>query len=262
MMKRSEIRKRKQKSKRKKYGIIIGILIIVFIAINSINGNENNKNAISHDSTEKKHGKFFKKKMKKESQDVNKDKPKKKAIKKKIIEKKVTEKETKQQRNKPKKKIKRETKVKNDSTKKEDTKKDRKKDKLKSINTEIRERLEQDQGFALGQLDENGHPTENGTPNIAFAWSVVVKRIEYNERDDKSGGNVTVYVNSSFKDFSVSEKNQVALKSQNIAIGIVGERYKYSMEQYREGLLTRINCEGNNVGKSKFFNHQEFKWDN
>lgn len=231
----------------------MGILIVIFCAINSINGNESNKNTISRDATEKNHSKFFKKK---ESQHVaSTNKPKKR-----IFGKKVIEKETKNRKNKPKKKIRQETKVKNDSVKKRDTKKDKKADKLAGINTEIIKRLEQYQGFALGTLDENGHPTENGTPNSAFAWSVMVKRIEYSGFDNKDSGTVTVYVNNSFKGLSVNEKNQVALKSQNIAIEIVGERYKYSMERYREGVFTRVNCDGDNVGKSGFLNHKEFKW--
>lgn len=254
MMRRSDIRKRRQKAKRKKYGIILGIIVVIFVAINSINGNEKHESSVSHDRTEKKHIRLFKKKISKESEKIdNENKPEKKIVKKEVIKKPKIQ-------AKPKKQIKQKTAVKKVQPKKNKPKKNKKEDRLKKINIEIRKRLKEDQGFALGQLDENGHPTENGTPNLAFAWSVVVKRIEYENNGNNGKGMVKVYVTDSFKGLSTKERDHVALMSQNVAGSIVGESYKFSMEEYRNGLMTLVSCDGNIIGKSKFTDQKEFKW--
>src|SRR5699024_9718762 len=43
---------------------------------------------------------------------------------------------------------------------------------IDDINTELAEFMEQNKGFALGTLDENGEPTEDGESNPDFAWSL------------------------------------------------------------------------------------------
>ena len=49
------------------------------------------------------------------------------------------------------------------------------KKKLKKVNKEMKAYLQEDQGFAEGTLDENGNPTDNGTPNPEFDYATYVK---------------------------------------------------------------------------------------
>lgn len=106
-------------------------------------------------------------------------------------------------------------------------------------------------------LDENGKPTDNGTPNAAFAWSVVIKRIKYNKNHA-----VDVFVTSGFKNLSKEEKSKVAMMGQNKAMLVIGEVEKFSMEKYRDGLYTSVYNDGYVIGKSKTLNFKEFKWNN
>lgn len=48
--------------------------------------------------------------------------------------------------------------------------------KLKKANKEMKAYLKQNQGFAEGTLDENGNPTDNGTPNSEFDYATYVKK--------------------------------------------------------------------------------------
>lgn len=127
--------------------------------------------------------------------------------------------------------------------------------KLKKINTQIQKGLETSKGFALGELDENGKPTENGTPNPAFNWSIVVKRIKYTKEK-----RVNVFVTESFKNLSSKEKSHVALMAQNKAMIHVGEAEKFSDEKYREGLFTFIYLNDGIIGKSQYTDYKDFKW--
>jgi len=123
------------------------------------------------------------------------------------------------------------------------------------INKFIAERLEEDHGFAMGTLDENAHPTENGIPNQNFYWSIVVKKITYNKNN-----HIKVYTTSNFKNLSEDEKNQVAIKSQNAAMVGIGEYKNLKMSDYRNGAYTSIICDDNFIGHSKMLDSKDFKW--
>lgn len=215
-MKRSDFRRSRKKPKRKRYWIGAGI-IALFMGANVLT------NGHSSDNKDKSH-KVALKDNKKSAEKVSKKKLASKPVEK----------------------------------KKEDTSKKKTNsisDQRKKINDEIRKSLDESKGFALGELDENGQPTENGTPNLAFAWSVVIKRIEYNENK-----HVDVYVNSGFKDFTDNEKSKVALMAQNKAVLFVGEAEKFTMDQYKKGIITFIYCDNDNVGRSHYTEPKIFKW--
>lgn len=132
----------------------------------------------------------------------------------------------------------------------------KKKNKLAKINTRIQDRLNESKGWALGELDENGHKTENGSPNPVFAWSILVKKIVY-----KKNNRLEVYVDSKFNDLSNQSKSKVILTAQNSALSEVGEIKKFNTQQYQEGLFTQVFCDGNHVGRSHLVDYKDFKWD-
>ncbi|TYC85625.1 hypothetical protein FXB42_07005 [Acetobacterium wieringae] len=108
----------------------------------------------------------------------------------------------------------------------------------------INETLLLSQGWALGKLDENGNPTENGTPNAAFAFSLYVYNIEY------LGDKLRITVDPSFMQLSDAEKTAIA----NDVQGSV-----YSLTNNRPYTTFFVN--GNAIGNSKITDAQSFKWD-
>lgn len=51
---------------------------------------------------------------------------------------------------------------------------------IKTINDALAKDLAQSQGWANGKLDENGNPSDNATPNAAFAWSNSIDSVTIN----------------------------------------------------------------------------------
>ena len=51
--------------------------------------------------------------------------------------------------------------------------------KLDEINANIAEHMEQNRGFALGTLDSNGEPTEDGEPNPDFSYALFIHELTY-----------------------------------------------------------------------------------
>lgn len=85
-------------------------------------------------------------------------------------------------------------------------------DKFSAANAEINEHLEQQKGWALGTIDENANPIENGTPNSEYNIWLYVNSVIYN------GSNVEVQVTADFKNFTESEKNTIASSSQGMVM--------------------------------------------
>ncbi|HEY5587628.1 MAG TPA: hypothetical protein VIK86_01580 [Candidatus Paceibacterota bacterium] len=112
------------------------------------------------------------------------------------------------------------------------------------INQLINENLLLSQGWALGMLDENGNPTENGTSNDTFAFSLMVQDITY------LGDKLRISVDPSFIQLSDEEKTYIG----NTIQGIV-----YSQTNNRPYTTFFVN--GDAIGNSKITNVQSFKWD-
>lgn len=125
-----------------------------------------------------------------------------------------------------------------------------------SINTQIADSLAQDQGFALGTLDENGNATTSGTPNSAFTWATTVDSISYENKL------LTINVNSLFSGLDTASMSTAALSAQNAAVSIISVEKDWSMEKSANGVFTQIYYDGNLIGSSKMTNVKEFKWNN
>lgn len=123
-----------------------------------------------------------------------------------------------------------------------------------SVNTQIAAYLEQNKGFANGTLDENGNPTENGTPNPVFNWALTINEMDYEENLLK------VNVNDNFLSLSKTEASSAVLSAQNAAVSIVSENENWDMDKAGDGIFTQIYYNGNVIGRSKMTDVKEFKW--
>lgn len=124
-----------------------------------------------------------------------------------------------------------------------------------AVNDLIVDRLAEDQGFAKGTLDENGKPTDNGTPNSNFDWSLYVTGI-----DVRGSNDVYVSVNSAFEALNEEAKNDVAIKAQNVAVACLLEKEQISDEDSISGLMTWIKNGDTTYGRSTILNAKKFKW--
>jgi len=125
----------------------------------------------------------------------------------------------------------------------------------KKINKSIASSLKEDKGWANGTLDENGKPSDNGTPNSEFEWSSYVVKIKMSGKK-----RVNVHVTTEFADKTTAEKNSIALKAQNKALIGMSENKHVKDSTYQEGLYTVIYRDGDYVGRSKMSNFKQFKW--
>lgn len=129
------------------------------------------------------------------------------------------------------------------------------KKKLKKVNKEMKAYLQEDQGFAEGTLDENGNPTDNGTPNPEFDYATYVKKIELNETLQAK-----VYYNSKIADLSVAEANEISSKVQGMITACLVENNRISDDEAIEGTFVTFYYGKNAIGHSKLTNYKEFKW--
>lgn len=116
-----------------------------------------------------------------------------------------------------------------------------------AVNTEMREHLLQSLGWALGELDENGEPTENGTPNPDFNWALFVDEISL----DKDHDQINIYVTPEFSDLSEEDKQQVAKTAQNVSISYVKDNKRNFAVVYQNG---------KQIGMSRITDVSEFKF--
>lgn len=116
-----------------------------------------------------------------------------------------------------------------------------------AVNAEMREHLLQSLGWALGELDENGEPTENGTPNPDFNWALFVDEISL----DKDHDQINIYVTPEFSDLSEEDKQQVAKTAQNVSISYVKDNKRNFSVVYQNG---------KQIGMSRITDVSEFKF--
>lgn len=130
--------------------------------------------------------------------------------------------------------------------------------KYQKANAILESDLQQSKGWAKGELDENGNPTENGTPNSAYDWSLFVYKIEI-----KGENTVYGYVNADlFNQLNEDGKKEVAIKVQNNGVSALMQTEQISDEQTINGLMTWIKDENQTktLGRSKLTNVKDFKW--
>lgn len=148
-----------------------------------------------------------------------------------------------------------ETKKSSSSSSSSHKKNNSKSSKLKAINAEIADTLDEDKGFADGSLDENGNPTENGTPNPEFAGYLTIDNMAYNDSDM-----LTIQVNSLFLTLSDDDKKTAINQAQNMAVVATGNHKKLSVEEYNDKPYTAVHYGTKSVGRSKITNTADFKW--
>ncbi|MCM0582152.1 hypothetical protein H9L19_06645 [Weissella diestrammenae] len=89
---------------------------------------------------------------------------------------------------------------------------------VSKFNKLLVDHLTEDKGFATGKLDENGKELPDGQtkePNINFAWSLYVNKIEYNYAGTEA---IKVYLSKDAIDtLTKSEILEVAKKAQSAA---------------------------------------------
>lgn len=151
---------------------------------------------------------------------------------------------TKETEEKKKQKTKEKTKETKSTKKKEPMYTD---EEYNAVNAEMREHLLQSLGWALGELDENGEPTENGTPNPDFNWALFVDEISL----DKDHDQINIYVTPEFSDLSEEDKQQVAKTAQNVSISYVKDNKRNFAVVYQNG---------KQIGMSRITDVSEFKF--
>lgn len=124
------------------------------------------------------------------------------------------------------------------------------------INESIAEYLEENRGYALGTLDENGEPTEDGEPNPDFAWSLYVHELTYD------GKNLEMQTDAGFLDLAEDERTEVANYAQNIGNTHIGVVEDWDTSKYQDRLYLTISNGENALGHSKAFDVTEFTWYN
>ena len=126
---------------------------------------------------------------------------------------------------------------------------------LAKINSTIAKDLKLDQGWAEGSLDEDGNPTENGTPNDDFAWSIVIDKIVY------EGDTLRVYVKRGFKQLDTEDRQAVIESAMRASYSGINKFKKMEQEDIKKGLFTEVYLDSTPIGRSKLSNHYEFSWD-
>ena len=121
---------------------------------------------------------------------------------------------------------------------------------IASVNQSLDNSLTQSKGWALGLLDADGYPTENGTPNPVFAWALFIVDAQV-ENENKA----TVLVGSDFMSLDEYEKTSIIDYIQNV---IQNELYGASTPN---SVYITIYADNNIIGLSKVLNTREYKWE-
>lgn len=126
---------------------------------------------------------------------------------------------------------------------------------IEDLNAKISEHLELDVGFAIGSLDRDGNPTENGTPNPDFEWALLVDSITF-EKDSSIIANVKY----DFDSLSEEEKNLVASRVQGSSISTLASVKEMNNEDLMRGLFVDFRLNGTSIGRSTVLDLKKYKW--
>ena len=121
---------------------------------------------------------------------------------------------------------------------------------MTSVNQSLDNSLTQSKGWALGLLDADGHPTENGTPNSGFEWALFIVDAQV-ENENKA----IVFVEYSFMNLGENEKTYILDFLQN------NIQYELYGEGTPNSVFLTIYAGNNIIGKSKILNMREYKWE-
>lgn len=123
------------------------------------------------------------------------------------------------------------------------------KEDLVPLNVAISDSLSESHKFALGELDENGNPTDNGEPDEDYLPYLLLEEIELQEN-----GALHVTVSDDFKNLSEDEKTLIL----NTASDVAGLPYFLKTEEQKSFYITALDKNGNKVAQSKMLNVLEY----
>lgn len=127
------------------------------------------------------------------------------------------------------------------------------KDNIDSVNDYLAHSLQEGKDFALGKLDPNGNPTENGTPDPRYNYSLLASSVKF-EKD----GILVIQVEDQFLELNEEDRQTVGNSFQGMGKaallmkGIEGVEDKHIFASFRQGIIR--------IGHSKMTNTSEFKW--
>lgn len=125
---------------------------------------------------------------------------------------------------------------------------------LSDVNDYIIASLEEDQGFALGKLDENGNPTENGTPDEDYSYSLFINSLSFEEN-----GVLVAQVNPDFMNLSEDMRTEIGNILQGKAQTALLLKADIDPMEIGSTFLSFRNG-AKILGHSKMTNASEFTW--
>lgn len=141
--------------------------------------------------------------------------------------------------------------TKTESKKSSEPKKDKSKNRTKNnakyddVNKELANDLSLNQGWANGTIDNNGNPTETGTPNPNYKNWIYVQKITYD------GQNIEMQVTSDFLSLDETEKNNLASAAQGSTMASAALEDRPHIYVYNGD---------NSYGGSRVLSANEYKW--
>lgn len=129
------------------------------------------------------------------------------------------------------------------------------KKKVKKVNKALKKALKEDQGFATGKLDENGNPTENGTPNEKYDYATYVKSLTY-----QTSGAVKVQMNEKLTTLDTAQMDEIANKIQGLVNSTLMVEEIIKPEDASKGVYLNFYYGKRAIGHSLVSNHSKFKW--
>lgn len=129
------------------------------------------------------------------------------------------------------------------------------KKKVKEVNKALKKALKEDQGFATGKLDENGNPTDNGTPNPKFDYATYVNSLKY-----QSSGAVKVQMNDKLTSLNTAQMDEIAHNVQGLVDSTLMIEEIITPEDTTKGVYLNFYYGKRAIGHSKLSDHKEFKW--
>ena len=129
------------------------------------------------------------------------------------------------------------------------------KKKVKKVNKALEKALKEDQRFATGKLDENGNPTENGTPNPKFDYATYVNSLKY-----QSSGAVKVQMNDKLTSLNTAQMDEIANKIQGLVNSTLMVEEVIKPEDASKGVYLNFYYGKRAIGHSLVSNHSKFKW--
>lgn len=124
---------------------------------------------------------------------------------------------------------------------------------LKEVNAYLSQSLEEDHNFALGKLDENGNPTENGTPDPDMQYSLNITDLSFD-----NDGVLVAQVDPNFMELPENERHEIASQLQGKGELALMMKANIQPEDHHVFLSVRFNSDI--LGHSNMSNPSEIEW--